>query len=58
MKKKLAPKRKVASGGFAAALATVVIWILEAQGIEVPGQVGSALGGIVSFGTAYFVPEK
>lgn len=52
------PDRKVAAGGLAGALATVVVWVIGLFGVDVPGDVGAAIATILMFAVAYIVPNQ
>lgn len=53
-----APTRKVASGGIAAAITVVIVWVLGAFfDVDVPPEVASAFTAIIAFATSYLVPE-
>jgi len=53
---KAAPVRKVTATGITGAVAVIVLWILESQGIVVPVPVAAAIQTIVMFAVAYLVP--
>lgn len=53
-----APSRKVAAGGLAGALTIILVWAVAQFGLEVPGEVASAITVIVSFFTSYFTSER
>ena len=53
-----APTRKVAAAGIGIPLSTLIIWGLQAAGIPVPAEVGTAIGGLISSALAYFVKER
>ena len=53
---KAAPVRKVTATGITGAIAAIVLWILENQGIVVPAPVAAAVQTIVMFLVAYLVP--
>lgn len=55
------PTRKVTLGGLAGALSAIIVWVLNdfnllPGGIDIPGEVASALTTVLTFATAYFVP--
>lgn len=52
------PNTKVAAGGLAGGISTLIVWGLGAAGVEVPPEVAAALATLVAFGVAYFVPER
>lgn len=52
------PIRKVAAGGAAGAVTTIVVWALSSfVHIDVPSEVAAALTLLVMFGVSYFVPS-
>lgn len=48
----ISPKVKAGAGGGGAGfmLAIILVWILTMFGVEVPGEVGSAIGSLLSTG--------
>jgi hypothetical protein len=50
------PTQKVQAGFIAGALTTIIIWIVQAKGVAVPGDVAAAITTILSALLAYFVP--
>ena len=54
----LAPTRKVASGALGGAVATLVLWIIDVTGVELPQAVAAAIATIVVFAVAYLVPSE
>jgi hypothetical protein len=53
------PTRKVALGGLAGAVATVIVWASKAfGGVEVPAEIAVALTAIFTFALQYFVADK
>jgi putative flippase GtrA len=57
-KPSLAPSRKVTSGALSGAMATIILWIIDTVGIEVPQAVAGAITVIVGFVIAYLVPNS
>ena len=56
--KSYAPTRKVmAAGAIGVPAATILAWVLQLNGISMPPEVATAVGGIVSTGLAYLVPD-
>jgi hypothetical protein len=54
-----APTRKVAIGGAAGALATIICWASSAfGGVEIPAEIAVAITALVTFGLQYFVADK
>jgi drug/metabolite transporter superfamily protein YnfA len=53
----MTPTRKVSAAGIGGLVAIVAAWILTSAGIEVPGEVGAALGGIFSFAGGWIVRD-
>jgi putative flippase GtrA len=52
-----APVRKVAAGGLAAAITTVLVYVLEAAfSISIPAEVAAALTTLIGFVVAYLTP--
>lgn len=49
------PDRKVAAGGVGGALATIVIWVADLAGVDMPGQVAAAVVVIAMFAVSYGV---
>ncbi len=47
------PQPKIAAAGFAGAVSTLIVWALSTRGVTVPGEVGAAIGTIVSFAAGY-----
>ncbi len=58
MKPENMPTRKVTSAVLAGAMSVILIWVLSLVGVEVPGTVGAAFATVLSFITAYMVPEN
>lgn len=53
------PTRKVAVGGAAGALATIICWASSAfGGVEIPAEIAVAITALVTFGLQYAVPDK
>jgi hypothetical protein len=53
------PTRKVAIGGAAGAVATILVWACKAfGGVEVPAEIAVALTALITFGLQYLVPDK
>lgn len=53
------PTRKVAVGGAAGALATIICWASSAfGGVEIPAEIAVAITALVTFALQYVVPEK
>lgn len=51
------PSRKVAGGGVAGAVTTVVLWLVdELTPLSPPAAVASAISVLVTFGVAYWIP--
>ena len=51
------PQPKVAAGGIAGGLATVIVFILTSAGLEVPEVVATAIGALAAAAVAYIVPN-
>jgi hypothetical protein len=53
------PTRKVAIGGAAGAVATILVWASKAfGGVEVPAEIAVALTALITFGLQYAIPDK
>ena len=51
------PKRKVAAGGVAGAIVTVIVSVFNLFDLEISGDLAAALTTLIGFIVAYFVPE-
>jgi hypothetical protein len=52
------PSRKVTAGALAGALSVVLVYVVRASsGVDIPGEVGSAITTILTFGVSYFVND-
>jgi hypothetical protein len=51
------PSRKVAAGGLAGALTTIVVFIATQLGLDVPAEVAAAVTTLFATGLAYLVPN-
>lgn len=49
--------RKVAAGGLAGVIVTILVWILSLWHINLPGDVAAAITVVISFIVAYLVPS-
>ena len=47
------PDSKVAAGGIAGAIATVLVWTGAQLGIEVPAEVGAGFATLIIFAASY-----
>lgn len=56
-KSSLAPSRKVASGALGGAVATIILWIIDTAGVNVPQAVAGAITAVVAIVIAYWVPN-
>jgi hypothetical protein len=58
---RLMPRRKVAVGGLAGALAFVLVWVVNTfcmpSGKSIPSEVATAFTTILTFVVSYLVPE-
>jgi len=53
------PNRKIATaGGIGVPLAIIIAWGLTLVDVQMPAEVSTALGGIISTLIAYIVPES
>ena len=51
------PVRKVAAGGAAGAVTTIIVWILSAAfKIDIPPEIAAAITVVLSFAAGYFIP--
>ena len=50
------PVPKVAAGGIAGAVSVLVIFAAQQFGVEIPGDVGAAIGVVVAFAASYLKP--
>jgi len=53
----LVPHRKVGAGGLGGSLAVLMVALADGFGYHLSATVGTALGTVVSFVIAYFVPD-
>jgi hypothetical protein len=51
------PIRKVNAAGLAGAVATLVLWVVEATALTVPAPVAAAITTVVAAGIGYLVPS-
>lgn len=51
------PQRKVLAGGLTGAITSLVVWILQANGIEVPAEQAVSILTIITFVVSYLVPN-
>lgn len=51
------PTKKVNAAGLGGAIAVLVIFIAQQVGVEIPGDVGAAIGTICAFGAGWLRPE-
>ena len=51
------PTRKVGAAGIGGAIAILTVFIAGQFGLEVPGEVGTAFGTVVSFVAGWFTAE-
>ena len=49
----MTPHPKVAAGGIAGAVTTVLVFVAAQLGVEVPGEVAAALTTIIGFAAGY-----
>jgi hypothetical protein len=52
------PRPKVAAAGIAGAATTILIFILERLGVEVPADVAAAITALLAFVAGYFTPQS
>lgn len=54
----MTPSKKVTAAGLAAAVTTILAWLLSAfTTVDMPPEVAVAVATILTVGTAYLVPE-
>jgi hypothetical protein len=59
MEPSVKPTRKVAVGGAAGALATIICWASSAfGGVEIPAEIAVAITALVTFALQYVISEK
>jgi hypothetical protein len=51
------PIRKVGAAGLSGAVATLVLWVIEATAATVPAPVAAAITTVVAAGMGYLVPS-
>ena len=49
--------KKVQGAGIGGAVATLVVWVASAAGVDVPAEVGAALATIAAFGAGFLKAE-
>lgn len=49
----MTPVAKVTAAGLGGAVATLIVWVLTAAGLDVPGVVGTAFGTVCAFAAGY-----
>jgi len=52
-----APHPKLAAGGIAGAVTTLILWVVTLAGITAPPEVAGAITTIIGVAVAYFVPS-
>lgn len=53
------PKPKVVAATLAAAITSVIVWILSAYaGVEIPPEVAAAITTLIAFGAGYLTSES
>jgi putative flippase GtrA len=54
------PVRKVAAGGLAGAVTTILVWVLNKYVLKSPieGDIGAAITTVLSFIVSYFIPPS
>lgn len=52
------PSTKVATGTVGGALAILIVWIVGTLGVEMPAEVGTAIGVLTTAFLAWLVPDK
>jgi hypothetical protein len=56
-KSRRAPIRKVNAAGLSGAAATIVLWLVDTAGLEVPAAVAAAITTVVAAGVGYLTPS-
>lgn len=51
------PKAKVVAGGLAGAATTIILFLLNSVGVDIPGEVGAAITTVVGFVVSYITSE-
>lgn len=51
------PNRKVGAAGLAGAVSIIGVWAASQFGVDVPGEVASAITTVLTFGTGYVIKE-
>lgn len=51
------PTKKMSAAGLAGAVSVLVIFTCQQLGVEVPGDVGAAIGTVVAFVAGWLRPE-
>lgn len=54
----MSPDRKVAAGGLAGAITTLIQFVLIQVGVEMDAMTASAMTTVLMFTVSYFVPSK
>lgn len=52
------PNRKVSAAGIGGAISVLVIFIAQELGVEIPGDVGAAIGTVCAFALGWLVPSE
>lgn len=52
------PTRKVSAAGIGGAVSVLVIFIAQQFGVEIPGDVGAAIGTVAAFGLGWLVSSE
>lgn len=52
------PSRKVGAAGIGGAISVLVIFTCQQFGVEIPGDVGAAIGTVCAFGLGWLVPSE
>lgn len=52
------PDSKVAAGGIAGAIATVLVWVGAQVGIDMPAEVGAGFATLIIFAASYIKKAK
>lgn len=53
------PNRKIAAAGIGVPISVVLAWAVQTfAGVEIPAEVATAIGGLISTFLGYMVPES
>lgn len=52
------PTKKVSAAGIGGAISVLVIFVAQEFGVEIPGDVGAAIGTVAAFTLGWLVPSE